>query len=365
MKFTCFFKYKNILMNLIIFVIIFYLLLNSKILITSISESTNIFITKLIPALFPYLLITELLINSNKIKSLSYGMSNLIAKIFHIPKNTTACVVVGFLLGYPNAAKCISKLYDTNRIDNKTAIKLISFTSNANMSYIITSIGVGMFKSIKIGIILAISHFLAAIIIGIFFLRSYNSNIIQQTNVNSNSFEKIYSPFELLYVSIYGSLKTLAFIFSYTVIFSLIPHVIFSKLNLPQLLKAFICGIFEISNGINSICMLNISLNLKLALTSFILSFSSFMILMQIFSFVYKSHIEFKVLLKYKLLQGIISCLITYIITNYIYIPTLPVFLNHYQSSSNFNILPSTVYMIAICVTIFLSCFLFRKKRHG
>ncbi len=363
MKFTCFCKHKKLLTNMFIYVIIFYLLMHSKVLITSISSSISIFISKLIPALFPYLLITELLICSGKIDSLALGLDTILGKLFHVPKSTASCVIIGFLLGYPNSAKCVLKLYEDRLIDNKIATKLISFTSNANMSYIIATIGIGIFNSIEIGIMLAISHFLSAIIIGIIFSPSYNNSIIQQTNVNSNSFEKIYSPFELLYTSILGTLKTSAYILSYTIIFSLIPTIVLSNFNLPQLLKSIIIGIFEISSGINNIYTLNISLNYKLVLVSFILSFSSLMILMQIFSFAFKAKVKFGDLLKFKLLQGAISCVITYIITEFIYTPALPSFFNTDIFKSAVNILPSTVYMLALIITIILSLIFFRKKR--
>jgi len=165
MKSVLFFKHKKMVTNIFIYVLIFYLLLHSEVLFISISNSTNIFVTKLIPSLFPYLLITELLINSGKINNLAFGLDNTISKLFHIPKSTSACVIIGFLLGYPNSAKCILKLRQENLIDKKTATKLVSFTSNANMSYIIATVGIGIFKSVEIGIILVISHFLSAIII--------------------------------------------------------------------------------------------------------------------------------------------------------------------------------------------------------
>ena len=363
MKIKFFFKYKKILSNILIFSTIFYLLMHSKTLVISISQSTNIFLTKLIPALFPYLLITEILINSGRVNNLSYGLSGLFKKVFRIPKNTTATVIIGFLLGYPNSAKYILNLYNEKQIDSSVATKLVAFTSNANLSYIIATVGISIFKSIEVGILLAISHFLSAIIIGIFFTPSYNNIIIQQTNINSNSFKKIYSPFELLYISIYGTLKTLAFVFSYTVIFSLVPTLIFSDFSIPATLKAVIVGIFEISSGINNIYLLDISITSKLLLTSFILSFSSFMILIQIFSFVFKAKVKFKDLVKYKVLQGFIACIITYITIQYIYRPVLTVFVNKDTFTSNYNILPSTVYMLAICITLLLALFLFRKKR--
>lgn len=194
---------------------------------------------------------------------------------------------------------------------------------------------------------------------------SYNNNIIQQTNSNSNSSYKIYSTFELLSVSIYGTLKTLAYIFSYTVIFSLIPTILISNLNLSQILKSVTIGIFEISNGIYNISLLEINLNYKLILTSFILSFSSLMIIMQIFTFVNQAKVKFKDLIKFKLLQGVFSSLITYIILQFIYTPVVAAYLSQDKLSFKTHILPSTMYLIALVITIIFISILFRKKRHG
>lgn len=365
MKFTIYFKYKKLVFNILIIAFIFFLLLNSSILVTSITSSINIFIYKLIPALLPYLLITELLMHSNKIYNLSYGISCILSKLFRIPKHTTSTVIVGFLLGYPNAAKCILKMYNDKQIDKNIATKLISFTSNANPSYIVATVGIGIFNSIKIGIILAICHFVSAVIIGMCLTPSYNNNIIQQTNVNSNSFNKISSPFELLSTSILGSLKTLSYIFVYTVIFSLIPTVIFSSLNVSEIAKTIIIGIFEISNGINNIQLLNISLNSKIILASFVLSFSSLMILVQIYTFAFKTKVVFKDLLKYKLLQGCVSAFIAYIVLNNFYTPTISVFNsvdNHLNAFKSVSLLG---YILILILTILMTFIIYEKKRQA
>ena len=365
MNFTLYFKYKKTLINMLIFVTIFYLLIHSNIIINSITTSTNIFITKLIPSLFPYLLITELLINSGTANNLSYGLSDFISKTFNIPKNTTSTVAIGFLLGYPNSAKYILNLYKQNQISTNIATKLIAFTSNANMSYIIAGVGISIFKSSNIGIILTISHFLAAIIIGIFLTPSYNNSIIQQTNTNSNSFAKIYSSFDLLYTSIFGTLKTLSFIFAYTVIFSLVPALILNHLNLPEILKVIISGLFELSSGITNLYLLDIHPTLKLVLTSFLLSFSSFMILVQIFSFITRTNVKFKDLVKYKLLQGILAAIITFFIIKFVYSPALTVFQSYDNFKDDYYILPSTAYIFTVLLVLLLSLLMFRKKRQG
>jgi len=89
------------------------------------------------------------------------------------------------------------------------------------------------------------------------------------------------------------------------------------------------------------------------------------MILVQIFSFIFKAEVLFKDLLKYKMIQGVLSSIITYVIIKYIYTPTIPAFFNKDAFGLNINILPSTIYTFALIITCVLSLILFRKKRQG
>ena len=356
---------KIFLINFLIYFVIAYLLVNSKVCVNSIKQSTDIFLNKLIPALLPFILITELLINFNIIQNLSYGMQNIICKIFKLNKNACAPVICGYLLGYPNAAKVISNMYSTGKISKLDAIHLITFTNNANMSYVLSSIGILIYYNIKVGIILLVSHFLSSIIIGICYGYTKPKTIIQQKNVISNTFSK--SNFEIVINCILNTLKTFGIIFMYTVCFSLIPTILLNNLAISDGIKAFITGIFEISNGIYNISKLNIHINYKIIFTSFILSFSSFMVLFQVYSYVYSIGIKFKDLIKYKFIQGVLSSIITYILLQFIDIKEITTFKEVFNSYDNYItntvILPSTIYFFAVIITLIVIYLSFNKNR--
>lgn len=356
-------KIKLIFSNILIYTVIFYLLVNSKICITSIKQSIDLFLNKLLPALFPFILITELLINFDVIQNLTYGIDHFLCKIFKLDSGASLPIIAGYLLGYPNAAKIINSLYFEKKISKSTAKHLTAFVNNANMSYILSSIGISMYYSLKIGIILLFSHFLSSAIIGLFYTSNSHTSIIQQKNIISNTFSKSY--FEIILKSILNSIKTLSIIFSFTIIFSLIPTILFNKLPINCNYKAFIKGIFEISNGIYEISILNISLNKKIILSSFILSFSSFMVLFQVYSYIYTIGIKFKDLVKFKLIQGILSSIITFILLQFFKI-NINVDLNVYNSYDNYLshvvILPSTIYLFSIVITIFILYITTKKK---
>lgn len=134
---------------------------------------------------------------------------------------------------------------------------------------------------------------------------------------------------------------------------------------MPNFIKGLIIGIFEISNGINNIANLNISLTYRLVMISFILSFSSLMVLMQIYSFVSKAKVKFKEMVVYKLIHASISAIITYILTKFIFTSSIQVFENIHKSHYALKLNASTIYMFTICIAIFLSLIMFRKKRQS
>lgn len=361
MKFIIFNKKKLIITNITIYLLIFTLLTNSNVCISSISTSTNIFLTKLLPALFPYILLTEILINLNISENITYGFSKVLCILFRLPQCTAPTIFMSYFLGYPNAAKYLTRLYEEKKIDYHTCKKIASFTNNANPAYMIGTLGIAMFHNVTIGIILLISHFLASILIGITY--TSNKTIIQQNIVNSNSFKEISFSFEILLKSLFNTIKTLSIIWGFTVIFSLLPILLFKKLSLPTHIYGLIVGIFELSNGIYIILNSNLDFTIMLCLISFILSFSSLMVIMQIYSYIYKTNIKLSYIVKYKLLQGIVSAIITYILSS--------LFFNNNIISVAFNIdnyhtvysFPSILYFIIAVITGILVMLNLKKKR--
>jgi len=361
MKYIVVSKPKIVITNLIFYIIIAIFLTNSQICISSISNSTNIFFTKLVPALLPYIILTELVIVLNIAENLTYGFTKIICKLFHIPTSCAPTIIISYLLGYPNAAKHISKLYEEQKIDLNTIKKLVRFTNNASPAYIIGTIGTAMFNNITIGIILLISHFLASMIIGISSF-SYR-NIIQQNNTNSNSFKQISFSFDIFLKALFGSIKTLGIIWGFTVIFSLIPSLLFNKLNLPEYIYGLIIGIFELSNGINILSNINIDFCLKLCLISFVLSFSSLMVILQVYSFIFKTGVKLNYVVRYKLLQGLLSCGITFILTKLFFNNKVLQAFSSFDSLLETKPMPYYIYFIIAGITSILLLLITKKKR--
>ncbi len=314
---------KKILNITCFFIVLLMLIIFSKQNFESSKNSLNLFLNNVFPSLFPFILFTEIILNTNIIESISKIFGKITTKIFKISFQSTSPILIGSLCGFPMGAKASSKLYEKGNISKKEFTILTSFTNNCNPIFILSTIGISMYKNIKIGIFLLFCHYLTSIIVGIIISNKNNSsnsikceiNNLKQKNDSHNKLS-----FELLTTSILNTFKTLALILGFIVIFNLISSsfvTLLNKSNFNKNVTIIISSIFEMTNGISQVSLLDITLKQKLVISSFLTSFSGFCIIFQIYSYFYKFDYKLSKLIEYKLLNGIISSIIAYILLSF------------------------------------------------
>ncbi|MEG0872438.1 MAG: hypothetical protein RSG48_00525 [Clostridia bacterium] len=335
MRYFSTYKLKDILRIFLFCTILALLLILSKENFDSVKSSIAIFLSSVVPSLFPFIFFTEFVLNLKIINTISSYFGKVISKIFCITKNATPAIIIGFLCGFPMGAKTVAILYENNKISKIEAEKLLQFVNNCNPAFLISTIGIGVFYNIKIGIILAISHYLSAIIFCFLYSNNLLNTIILKKQSNSKSLSKTLvnldkkiakhtqkiGVFENIRISIANTFKNLGIILGFIIIFNLLFNVIellLQKLNIDKKIISILSGIFEITNGSNNIYNTNITITIKICIISFIVGFSGICILCQIYSTVYKHGFSFKKIILSKFIQGILSFVITYIILSFV-----------------------------------------------
>lgn len=317
---------KNIFKTLFFTLSIVILLVFSKENFECVKSSLSIFMSSIIPSLFPFIFFTEIILNTNILTAVQKVTGNIFSKIFHISKEASPSIITGFLCGFPMGAKTISKLYSKNQISKYEANKLLIFINNCNPAFLISTIGISIFKNIKIGILLAISHYLSSFIIGILCTRLSINNIIHENisnlnSLNKNNYIKDKNIFEIIKRCIKDSFLTLIMILGFMIIFNLIFNIIkhyLIILNINIVLIDTLSGIFEVTTGIvNLFNNQYLDISIKVILSSFLLGFSGFCILAQLYSTISQEKLSLKLLLIGKFFQGILSMMITYILITY------------------------------------------------
>lgn len=314
-------------------------------------DSANIFLSSILPSLFPFLLFSNMLLNLD-------GLI-ILKPILKDKYYFTFCIITGFLCGYPVGAKFVSTFLNEKKITYSQARLLLSFVNNCNPIFILSTIGLSILNNTYYALILLVSHYISAIII---FLIHYSHNIIHKTSKNSNDFKinetKILhnSVFYSINESVKSTLYTLWNIFSYTTIFSLLYSCIKELLNSLNISKKYITIIapfFETTSGIKEIFQqTNFNITTTLCIISFFLGFSCLSIIFQIYSCIYNDKISILYIVKNKLIQGCISSLITYISLNTLRFFNFNLPINDVFSLNILNQNYSRYSYFVICVTL-------------
>lgn len=116
----------------------------------------------LLLGIFPFLLVSQLIIASNASDLLSIPLRPL-ARLLHC-KSAHAPVVllVGLLGGFAPAAATLAGLYRQHKLPRHEAEMLLAAAVNSSPAFVILSVGLGMLRSISVGIRLFCSQILAS-----------------------------------------------------------------------------------------------------------------------------------------------------------------------------------------------------------
>ena len=363
---------KNYLICFLISILIVLFFTNLNLSMKAAIDGCNLWFKAMVPTLFPFLVICNLLISYEGISLYSKILGPILCKPLGLSKVCSFPLTASFLCGYPLGAKYCTDIYDLGYIEKKEYFRLLNIASNCVPLFLIGSVGAAMLGNAKFGYILLVGNYLSLILIGLITRRknthlsnkSSNSLIKSSNHINfgqalKNAVDNAISVtiqvggFIVIFSVIIGIIKNNATI-------SIIFHNLESFLSIPKdSLYALFLGSIEITNGCNIICNSTLTIPLKLSIISFLCSFSGLSIIAQVSSFISKHNTPMPKYISLKFIQGVLSFIITFIIAN-LFAGSIPTSSITPQINSNINII---MYIIPclIILCIYLISKLFNK----
>ena len=107
-----------------------------------------------IPSLFPFMVISELLVSSGAGEALGRLFSRMMRRIFGISGAGASALFLGSMCGFPVGAKTAVSLYDRGVISRSECQHLFTFTCNPSSAFLITAVGVSLYDSRALGVTL-------------------------------------------------------------------------------------------------------------------------------------------------------------------------------------------------------------------
>ena len=301
-------KYTSLLICTITLLFLIQFFIYTKEITNAFFDGTILFIKNLLPNIFLFFIISDILNNYNIINYLSLIFGNIFSKLFKVSKEGTYVFFMSMLSGFPGNSKFIKELLDNNRINEQDATKLLTFTHFSNPLFIISTIGINFLHDKKIGFIILISHFITNIIIGLLF-----RNIYKCENKILLKKESISLPFiPLLKNSISNTFNGLMVIYGIIIFFFILTTIININLKLDYFHQTLLNGFIEMTNGLNMIKNLNFSIDIKASLMAFFISFGGFSVHMQVMSMLSNYKINYFIYFIARLLHASISALLVF-----------------------------------------------------
>lgn len=312
------------LLSAVVFVLIIIILTNPAQYSASILEGITLFFVAVFPGLFPFMFLTKLLTSLGAVKKISSKFSPITQFLFGAHGISSYVFIMSILSGYPIGAKLICDLYCANIISQKDAKKMCTFCTTSGPIFIIGSVGIAMFGSAVVGIILYTSHILSSVLCGIIF-SGKRSTQTHKFKVCDNDGSL---PDNLLADTMKNTVENILLVGSYITIFFLLADILtnigllspityvldklLTLLNINGLSAGIVSGILEVTRGCK---MLSQTRNIySLCFVCFCISFSGFSIIMQSMSFLKKCKIKAPYFISVKCLHAILSFIICFIL---------------------------------------------------
>ena len=98
---------------------------------TAVSEALALCAETVIPALFPFMVVSGLLVSLGFGEWLSPRLSGLMGSLFRLPGSAASALLLGFVGGYPIGARTAADLYREGLLTKAEAGRLLTFCNNS------------------------------------------------------------------------------------------------------------------------------------------------------------------------------------------------------------------------------------------
>lgn len=307
----------------------------------------------LFPALFPFFVISELLLGFGIVHFIGKLFDPMMRPLFRVPGIGGFVMAMGFASGYPVGAKLTSQLWEQKLVNREEGERLVAFTTSSDPIFLIGAVSVGFFHDAALAIVLGAAHYGGAIAIGIMMRfhgkkkgeSSLNSSKddIRQKNLTSIWVQAFNAMHEarikdgrtfglLLSEAIKRSLNMMFVVGGLVVFFSVLLQLLTSIgtmhffislieqiLNLfslpPSLADSIINGLFEVTLGAKSAGNAgDILLVYKLAAAAFVLSWGGLSVHAQIVSLLSHTDMRYGPFIRARLIHGVIAAALVLIL---------------------------------------------------
>lgn len=218
----------------------------------------------IIPSLFPFFVLSSLLISLGFASLMGHCLQGLLWPLFRLGPAAATPLLLGAIGGYPVGARSAAQLYESGALSASDALRLSVFCNNCGPAFLFGVAGFGVFGSREAGVLLFSTHLGAALLLALV-LRFIPAHTEERRTAcapsPTNSFSSVFP--DCVRDAFSSTLNVCAYVVLFCVLLRLLGCVGFLPwLSLqvsallplsPALCQSLLGGFFELSGGISSL----------------------------------------------------------------------------------------------------------------
>lgn len=279
----------------------------------------------IIPSLFPFFVLSSLVVELGLAGYLGRVLEGIMRPLFNVSGSCASAFALGFIGGYPVGAKTAINLYEKGMCSKTETERLLAFCNNSGPAFILGVVGVGVFGSSRVGLLLYLAHAAASICVGMLFRfygrgkgsRGKEGRISPQ--FRAQRFTSAFT--DSIKNSFLSTLNICAFVIFFTVVIRMLSlsGVLTGAAGMLGLLLAplgfdaswaerLLIGLIEISSGVWTLSGTG-ALAGRLSMAAFMLGWAGVSVHCQVLSFIGGSGLSVRTYIVGKTLHGALSAL--------------------------------------------------------
>lgn len=305
----------SVLLGVAAALIFMLFLARSDIAIEYMKKGLKLCANTVIPSLFPFMVISELIVASGVGTRVGRVISRPVGWLFGVSEGGACAFILGIVCGFPIGAKALCSMLDRGEILKDEASRALTFCNNPGSAFVISAVGVSLFGSLRLGVTLYICVILSAAVVGAFgrlffrrITRKGPTNKPYETDIRKTNTDAVGIFTSAIRSSALSMLTVCALVAFFSSLVGCLGAIL-ESLGAPTTLTSAIFAFFELSSGVGMAA--DLPPTAAILLSSAALGWSGLSVHFQVMTVASGRNISFKPYFIAKFCQGIVCAALT------------------------------------------------------
>lgn len=278
----------------------------------------NICATAILPTLFPFFALTDYWVRSGYAASMARLAAPLMRRLFHLPGEAAAALVLGSIGGYPVGARTAAQLYAQKQLRAEEAEQVLLFCNNGGPAFVLGILGSGVFQSAAAGTALYLIHLAGAFLVGLLFRPSKKPEAGVPPTAEAPKDSSAQRWTQAIGSAGGTAVQVCTFVLFFAILTQCIRSLIPSALQNSRFFTIF-SGLLELAGGAKALASGPWPRELQFVLAAFLLGWGGLCVMLQSLSVLQAAGLSGKKLLWGKACHGAVSAILAALLA-----PALP-----------------------------------------